>query len=274
MLVKGAPGCTTDKDSSHICRSCIQWQSSAGHVAPRPISAKNARWSSDIVFSNVVKNWKSAQVYLSSTSKFYRTCLLFFRNHIQRGIDPWLQRPDLATKWNVTVPNSITLIKPIVCRYVKVTWLTLSNDTWITHISNSHPHFRKTGVWNNFFYNTSQPHTHTYTHTHTRAHKHTHTQFLVQQKLNVSYKTNILWSIFMSHKHWLEQLSRRNGIRYKSQPNPSPNHNRIVLGVGVEPDMLFGLYWGYATRERKFLELNFCIAKDLILGRYPSVYFQ
>ena len=38
---------------------------------------------------------------------------IFQRNHIPREIDQWNRRR-FGAKWNVTVPNSVTPIKPIV----------------------------------------------------------------------------------------------------------------------------------------------------------------
>ena len=43
---------------------------------------------------------------------------IFFRsNNIHREIDQWNRRR-FGTKWNVTIPNSVTPVKPIVCKWI------------------------------------------------------------------------------------------------------------------------------------------------------------
>ena len=65
---------------------------------------------------NVKKIWNSAQINLCSTWIFYR--IYFYRsNNIHREIDQW-NRHRFGTKWNVTVPNSVTPVKPIVCKWI------------------------------------------------------------------------------------------------------------------------------------------------------------
>ena len=73
-------------------------------------------------FLNVQKFWNSAQINLSSTLNFYRR--YFFRhNNIHREIDQWNRRR-FGAKWHVTVPNSVTPIKPLVCKsiYISQGW--------------------------------------------------------------------------------------------------------------------------------------------------------
>ena len=69
-------------------------------------------------FLNVEKIWNSAQINLSSTLNFYRR-YCFRRNNIHREIDQWNQRRFCA-KWHVTVPNSVTPIKFIVCKWIYI----------------------------------------------------------------------------------------------------------------------------------------------------------
>ena len=67
-------------------------------------------------FLNVGQIWNSAQINLSSTLKFYRRYFLR-RNNIHREIDQWNRRRFVA-KWHVTAPNSVTPIKPFVCKWI------------------------------------------------------------------------------------------------------------------------------------------------------------
>ena len=43
--------------------------------------------------------------------------ILLRHNNIHREIDQWNRRR-FGAKWNVTVPNSVTLIKPILCKWI------------------------------------------------------------------------------------------------------------------------------------------------------------
>ena len=45
--------------------------------------------------------------------------LIFRRNNIHRVIDYWNRRR-FGEKWHVTVPNSVTPIKPIVCKWIYI----------------------------------------------------------------------------------------------------------------------------------------------------------
>ena len=67
-------------------------------------------------FLNVEKILNSAQINLSSTFNFLLK--IFCRhNNIHREIDQWNWRR-FDAKWHVTVPNSVTPIKPIVCKLI------------------------------------------------------------------------------------------------------------------------------------------------------------
>ena len=49
--------------------------------------------------------------------KWWCNKIFFQCNHIHREIDQWNRRR-FGAKWNVTVPNSVTPIKPIVCEWI------------------------------------------------------------------------------------------------------------------------------------------------------------
>ena len=69
-------------------------------------------------FLNVQKIWHSAQINLSSTLNFYRR-YCFRRNNIHREKDQWNRRR-FGAKRHVTVPCSVTPIKPIVCKWIYI----------------------------------------------------------------------------------------------------------------------------------------------------------
>ena len=120
-------------------------------------------------------------------------------NNIHREIDQWKRRR-LGAKWNVTVPNSVTPIKPYHMQMnIHVTGLIMSNDTQNTHILNFHQHFRKIVISRNYIKFIT---------------KNAVFCRLIQQEFNVSYETSIFRSMFMLHEYWWKQLSWRNGIRY------------------------------------------------------------
>ena len=99
---------------------------------------------------NVGKIWNSAQINWSSTLNFYRE-YFFRRNNIHREIDRW-SRHRFGAKWNVTVPNSVMPVKPLVCKWICTCHrVMLSIDTQITRILNFHPHYRETVILSNFY---------------------------------------------------------------------------------------------------------------------------
>ena len=65
-------------------------------------------------FLQVEKWWNSAQMNLSSTYKFLPKKNIF---HIHQEIDQWNRRR-FGAKWKVTVPNSVSPIKPIICKRI------------------------------------------------------------------------------------------------------------------------------------------------------------
>ena len=107
------------------------------------------------------------------------------RNNIHWEIDQWNRRR-FDAKWHVTVPYSVTSIKPVVCKWIYTSrgWY-CQNDTRITRILNFHPHFHKIVIWIIFLSNSWRK-----------------MQFfcrLVQPELNVSYETSIFRSMFLLH---------------------------------------------------------------------------
>ena len=68
-------------------------------------------------FLNVEKIWNSAQRNLSSILQFYRGYFFSTQQYPPREIDQW-NRCRFSTKWHVTVPNSVTPLKPIVCKWI------------------------------------------------------------------------------------------------------------------------------------------------------------
>ena len=146
----------------------------------------------------VEKYWNSAQINLSSTLNFYRK-IFFRRNHIHREIDQWNRRRTGA-KSNVTVPNSVTPIKSIVCE-----WIYMSQRRYFQMTRELHTDkifigiFVKLWFWAIFIKFMT---------------KNAVFRRLVQQEWNVAYETSIFWSMFMLHKYSWKQLSWRNGIRY------------------------------------------------------------
>ena len=72
--------------------------------------------------------------------------IFFRRNDIHSDIDLWNRRW-FGAKWNVTVPNSVTPVKPMVCKWIYMSQgVMLSNDTQITHMLNFHPRFHETVI--------------------------------------------------------------------------------------------------------------------------------
>ena len=67
-------------------------------------------------FLNVEKISNSTQINLSSTLNFYRR-YSFRRSNIYRETDQW-NRHRFGAKWHVTVPNSVTSIKPVICKWI------------------------------------------------------------------------------------------------------------------------------------------------------------
>ena len=66
---------------------------------------------------NVEKIWNTAQNKLKLDLKLLPKMFFFRSNNIHREIDQWNRRR-FGTKWNVTVPNSVTPVKPIVCKWI------------------------------------------------------------------------------------------------------------------------------------------------------------
>ena len=77
-----------------------------------PISVRNAHWNGDIMFS---KCWKSQKLCINKLKRVLPK-IFFRRNNIHREIDQW-NRHRFGAKWHVTVPNSITPIKPCANEY-------------------------------------------------------------------------------------------------------------------------------------------------------------
>ena len=137
-------------------------------------------------FLTVEKILNSAQINLSSTLNFLLK--IFCRhNNIHREIDQWNRRR-FGAKWHVTVPNSVTPIKPIVCKLIHMSqgwycqmthklhvyeiFMSIFIKLWFREI------FLKFMTKNAVFCR------------------------LVQQELNVSYETSIFRLMFMLHKYW------------------------------------------------------------------------
>ena len=128
----------------------------------------------------------STQINLSSTINFYRK-IVFQRNSIHRENDQWNSRR-FGAKWNVTVLNSVTPIKPIVCEWIYMSQGWYFQLTRELHIYKTfHSHLRETVILRNFFIKFMTKNAVFYR--------------LVQQELNVAYATSIFWSMFMLHKY-------------------------------------------------------------------------
>ena len=74
---------------------------------------------------NIAKIWHSAQIKFSSTLNVYFRC-----NDIHREIDQW-NRHQFGAKWTATVPNSVTPVKPIVCKWIYMSQCNVIK--WHTH---------------------------------------------------------------------------------------------------------------------------------------------
>ena len=137
---------------------------------------------------NVEKIWNSAQINWSSTLNFYRE-YFFGRNNIHREIDRW-SRHRFGAKWNVTVPNSVMPVKPLVCKLIctchymgnVVKWHT--NYTYIKFSSA----FSGNCDFEQFLWIHNEKCSICYR--------------LRQQELKVSHEISIFRSMFMSHKYW------------------------------------------------------------------------
>ena len=68
-------------------------------------------------FRNVEKIWNSAQINLSSTLNLYRRYLFVATISTEKSTTE-SNRRRFGAKWHVTVPNSVTPIKPIVCKWI------------------------------------------------------------------------------------------------------------------------------------------------------------
>ena len=79
-----------------------------------------------------MKIWNYVLINLSSTFNFYGK-ILFRCNNIHREIDQWNRRR-LGAKWNVTVPSSVTQIKPIVCKWIYMSQRWYCQMTYELHI--------------------------------------------------------------------------------------------------------------------------------------------
>ena len=127
-------------------------------------------------------------------TKMMISCLLnvnFYRKYFFEY--PPRNRPVKSTpiwrKWNVTVPNSVVPVKPLVCKWIYTCHrVMLSNDTQTTRILNFHPHFRETVILSNFYKFMTKNAGFFYR--------------LAQQELKVSHEICIFRSMFISHKYW------------------------------------------------------------------------
>ena len=136
-------------------------------------------------FLNVEKIWNSAQINLSSTLNFLLK--IFCRhNNIHREIDQWNRRR-FGAKWHVTVPNSVTPIKPIVCKLIHMSQGCYCQMTHKLHVYEIFISIFIKLWFREFFL-----------------------KFMTKSavfcrlvhKLNVSYETSIFRSMFMLHKYW------------------------------------------------------------------------
>ena len=101
------------------------------------------------MFSKCWKNLKLGKSKLKLDFKLLPK--IFFRcNNIHREIDQWNRRR-FGTKWHVTVPNSVTPNKPIVCKWIYMSQEWYCQMTQVARILNFHPHFRKTVISGNFY---------------------------------------------------------------------------------------------------------------------------
>ena len=136
-----------------------------------------------------IKGWKIMKL---STNKLKLDLKLlpkniFQRNHFHREIDQWNWRW-FGAKWNVTVPNSVTAIKPIVCEWIYMSEEWYFQMTGELHISKIFVIFVKLWFWAIFFIKFTTKNA-------------VSCRRLVQQELNVAYETSIFWSMFTLHKY-------------------------------------------------------------------------
>ena len=137
-------------------------------------------------FPNVEKIWNSAHINLSSTLNFYRR--YFFRcNNIYGEMDRWNRRRCVA-KWHVTVPNSVTPIKPIVCKWIYMPQGWYCQMTHKLHVYNIFIRIFVKLWFREVFIKFMT--------------KNTDFCPLVHQELNLSYETSIFRSIFILRKYW------------------------------------------------------------------------
>ena len=107
---------------------------------------------------------------------------------------------DFGAKWKVTVPNFVTPIKPIVCKWIYMSYGFYCQMTHELYINKSFIGiFVQTTILSDLY---------------KIQKKNAALNHLVQQEFNVAYETSISWSMFMLHKYWWKQLSWRNRIRY------------------------------------------------------------
>ena len=114
------------------------------------------------------------------------------RNHFHREIDLWNRRR-FGAKWNVTVPNSVTPIKPIVCEWMSMSeewYFQMTRELRISEIFIGI--YVKLWFWAIFVKFMT---------------KNAVFCRLVQQELNVAYETGIFRSMFMGRIQSLYQNS-------------------------------------------------------------------
>ena len=124
---------------------------------------------------------------------------IFFRsNNIHREIDQW-NRHRFGPKWNVTVPNSVTPVKPIVCKWIYMSRVMLLNDTQFAHIFKVHPYCRETVILSILY----------------KIHdeKYSFLLFSTTRIKHIIWKQHISVNVHIA-QILIKKLSWRNGIRY------------------------------------------------------------
>ena len=102
-----------------------------------------------------------------------------------------LKKLKLGAKWYVTVPNSVTPIKPILWEWIYMSYewyCQIVHRLYIYYIS-IRTDFRETVILNIILINFMTKNSGFFCR-------------LVQQELNVACETSILWSMFMLNKYW------------------------------------------------------------------------
>ena len=134
---------------------------------------------------DVKKIWNSAQINLSSTRNFNQK--YSFEATISTEKSTQWNRRRFGAKWNVTVSNSVTPVKPIACK-----WIYISPGSVVKwHTNYTYIKFSSAVSWNWFWaiFIKFMP-------------KNAVFCCLAQQELNASYETSIFQSMFILPKYW------------------------------------------------------------------------